>query len=81
MNRAHPLTGEQKEFLRDQPDQLLKLGEVLALLHTNRASFYRRHPLAKCRIKMGRSSFWSKSLVLEWIRKQQDEASSKINAA
>jgi predicted DNA-binding transcriptional regulator AlpA len=81
MKKAKPLTGEQKEFLRDQPNQLLKLDEVLALLHTNRASFYRGHPLVKCRIKMGRSSFWSKQLVLDWIKQQQEEANSRINAA
>ena len=76
-----PFTEEQKEFLKDQPDQLLTLDEVLALLHTTRTSFYTRHPLAKCRIKQGWKSLWLKSLVLSYMRQQQEEANSKINAA
>jgi hypothetical protein len=80
MPKKKPFTEEQKKFLKDQPDHLLTLDEVLALLHTTRTSFYTRHPLAKCRIKQGWKSVWSKSLVLEWIRQQQNEVNSKISA-
>jgi hypothetical protein len=81
MRKAKPLTEEQLKFLKDQPDQRLKIGEVLALLHTTQTKFYTRHPLAKCVIKEGRSSFWSKQLVLDYIRQQKEKANNAINAA
>ena len=76
MKHRMPLTPEQREFLRDQPNQMLTIDETLALLHESRSSFYNRHPLAKRRIKLGRNSYWSKEVILAWIREQSEAANN-----
>lgn len=80
MKKRNPLTTEQKDFLRDQYDRMLKIDDTCALLGESRSSFYRRHPLAKTVIKLGRSSFWSLQTVKQWIAQQQVKKDSN-NAA
>ena len=71
MRKRNPLTSEQKDFLRDQPQRMIRIDEVCALLGESRSSFYRRHPLAKKVIKNGRSSHWSMQTIRDWIFQEQ----------
>jgi len=74
MRKRKALTGEQREFLRDINARMLKIDDTCAMLGESRSSFYRRHPLAKQVIKVGRSSYWSMQTIKEWIEQQSKVA-------
>jgi predicted DNA-binding transcriptional regulator AlpA len=74
MRKRKALTPEQKEFLKDRRARMLKIDETCALLGETRSTFYRRHPLAKQVVKIGRSSFWSMKTIEDWIEKQSNVA-------
>jgi predicted DNA-binding transcriptional regulator AlpA len=55
-------------------DELLKLPHVLSTLKVSKAGFYQIDELVKLRIKIGRSSYWSKLAIQEWIARKREQA-------
>jgi predicted DNA-binding transcriptional regulator AlpA len=54
-------------------DQALKAKQVCVIVRMSKPALY-RSDLGRLRYKVGRSSFWSERVVLEWIRRKSEEA-------